>query len=66
MSTLFLTPEQWAAVAKSPTPLSVVAPNSKQSYVLISQETYDRIKDVLDVDCSDTSLFGFKDLPDEP
>ena len=43
-----LTEQQQHALANSPSPLRVLAPNTNRTYVLVTSEVYQRLEDSLD------------------
>ncbi len=63
--TLELTPEQELLITASAEPIQILIKNATQRYVVVSEEVYQKMQDLLQIDEVEDSLFEFEDLPDE-
>lgn len=65
MSMLELTSDQEKAVLGSSEPVPILAKASSRRFLLITEEAYQKIQELLKVDEVEDSLFECEDLPDE-
>ncbi len=56
-----LTREQWQAVQQAKEPARFVDPDSKQEYVLLPTELYERMRRVAQAEVVDPSLYEFEE-----